>query len=443
MLGAGARMEIHKKRRPELVAGLRECLRAIWVDHQIYVDVATLVDFDEVESRLSTEEQKVLKRYVGERPLVNFAQAFLNNRFEYRAYTHGARERLTEFCDVHELAEAMVCSIEKLPHEYTFALAFSDALNSVIPEGQWSISPTIHVAKGDLFRSKFPFHREEVPDDDRFMVKFAKLLDQPVPAPDKAHIIFCMSGYLQRFSASPSQEVVDLQIRSFFGLALVFNVVQYHVPPPKMEHVYVYAHVPNAHGPNEPWLRFALSTSTSRVIQALNAANTGPTWGWTDLAGNGGEWVRWVLEHHKGERLVRAARWFFDSFGADSLLLQYLQAMICLEILVGDEASKGQETSIVFTLKNRCAYLIGVDLAERDKIMRDIGRIYQVRSDIVHNGLSQLSTEDRALLPLLRWYCARVITTEAQRLGAVVPPPPNTGMQLTLENAEGAKAGQD
>jgi hypothetical protein len=69
-------------------------------------------------------------------------------------------------------------------------------------------------------------------------------------------------------------------------------------------------------------------------------------------------------------------------------------------------------------LRNRCAYLIGKDQRQREEILDDFGRIYDVRSQIVHRGKSRLSREEQGLFYKLRWMCFRVVQEEIRLLEA-------------------------
>ena len=417
-------MQIHKKRRPALVAAVQRAFATIYVDHAIYIDDDTLGGFDDAEREVSADELKALKNCVGERPLHAFASGFLSERLEGREFAKDDRETLTDALgdsSFSALAEEMVAALESLPFEYLCSFALSDQIDASLDDGgPWGIAPNISVAKGDAFDLAHPNYSADRPDQDRFLLQIARLLDEHLPKAGTAHLTVHVKGHLQRYAAyAPTQEAADQAIRTFFGLALVFNVVSYSPAFGQQTEVRVHVHRPRS-GPAEPFIQFRLSTSTSRVLRGLRFVEQikepgHRAWPKTPQM----VWVQWVLSHDKGERLHRAARWFFDSFGSDSVLMQYLQAMICMEILLGDAQTKDGDISVGALIRNRCAYLIGKDVDEREEISANIKRIYATRSAIVHNGLSEMSSDDRKLLATLRWYCARVIEMEASRLGAV------------------------
>ena len=92
-------------------------------------------------------------------------------------------------------------------------------------------------------------------------------------------------------------------------------------------------------------------------------------------------------------------------------LLSFVQATVAMEILLG-EGSKSDVIGIGELLRNRCAYLIGKSRGQREELLKDFEKIYDVRSKIVHRGKSRLTFEERSLFNKLQWMCRRVISEE-------------------------------
>jgi hypothetical protein len=98
----------------------------------------------------------------------------------------------------------------------------------------------------------------------------------------------------------------------------------------------------------------------------------------------------------KSKPIILASQWLFDSHtGHDEL--SYVQAMVVLEILLGDKAMS-DEIGLGRLLGNRCAYLIGVNHEQRSELLRRFSDIYAVRSEIVHRGKHRLNVKERGLL---------------------------------------------
>jgi hypothetical protein len=115
------------------------------------------------------------------------------------------------------------------------------------------------------------------------------------------------------------------------------------------------------------------------------------------------------------DSVILGAQWLFDSYCGSDSLLQFVQAAVVMEILLGNKEASDQ-TGLGVLLANRCAYSIAVSHSQRAQVMADFKRIYEVRSKIVHRGKSRLSSEERRLFDRLRWLCRRVIQREAELL---------------------------
>lgn len=117
----------------------------------------------------------------------------------------------------------------------------------------------------------------------------------------------------------------------------------------------------------------------------------------------------------KADAIILASQWLFDSYVGKDELLSYIQAMVVLEILLGDKAAS-EEIGLGQLLRNRCAYLISTTPKERAELLQDFNKIYEVRSQIVHRGKHRLNADERVLFHRLRWMCRRVIQEEVKLL---------------------------
>jgi hypothetical protein len=82
-----------------------------------------------------------------------------------------------------------------------------------------------------------------------------------------------------------------------------------------------------------------------------------------------------------------------------------------LEILFGDQAAS-DVVGIGQLIANRCAYLIGKTVEERERIIRDIRRLYATRSAIVHRGKDNLTSAENSDFTQLRRLCRRSLREE-------------------------------
>ena len=116
--------------------------------------------------------------------------------------------------------------------------------------------------------------------------------------------------------------------------------------------------------------------------------------------------------------IIRSAQWYFDSYCGDDELLSYIQATVALEILLGDKKIS-KKTGLSELLGNRCAYLISKSNKERESILNDFRAIYEIRSQIVHNGMNRLNIKERIFLDKLHKLCRRTINKEIELLNDV------------------------
>lgn len=119
----------------------------------------------------------------------------------------------------------------------------------------------------------------------------------------------------------------------------------------------------------------------------------------------------------EAQAITLAGEWLLDSHGGRDARLNYVQAMVVLEVLLGDKADS-DEIGLGKLLRNRCAYLIGASHQERASLLKDFDDIYEVRSQIVHRGMPQLSIRERVLFQKLHDICNRVIQREVDLLRA-------------------------
>jgi hypothetical protein len=117
----------------------------------------------------------------------------------------------------------------------------------------------------------------------------------------------------------------------------------------------------------------------------------------------------------KSRKLLLACQWLFDSYCVTNELLSFVETAVAMEILLGDKASSDL-MGLGELLRNRCAYLIGTTHSEREEVLADFKKIYDVRCDIVHAGKSRLSRAEWDLFSKLRAICALVIQAEVRLL---------------------------
>lgn len=120
-----------------------------------------------------------------------------------------------------------------------------------------------------------------------------------------------------------------------------------------------------------------------------------------------------ILDDYKNfEKILLSSRWYFDSLGTKNELLAFIQLMVSMEILLGDDRKISDSIGIGNLLSNRCAYLLGQSNSERKQLIKDFKEIYDIRSKIVHRGKPKLLPTEREKYNKLRNITKKVISKE-------------------------------
>ena len=127
------------------------------------------------------------------------------------------------------------------------------------------------------------------------------------------------------------------------------------------------------------------------------------------------ERIRSALSNGGASRLQSAARWFLDSHTGNNAQVKFVQVVIAFEILLGDE-KMSKDTGIGTLMANRCAYMIGTDARDRERIIHDMQSGYRIRGRIVHAGASILTHEEKLTFLRMQELCALVITHEVHAM---------------------------
>jgi hypothetical protein len=122
-----------------------------------------------------------------------------------------------------------------------------------------------------------------------------------------------------------------------------------------------------------------------------------------------------VLAAFAHQQTRSSARWLLDSEVGSNGLLQVVQATISLEILLGDQRQAG-ELGVVGLLANRLAYFVGKTPSERDALLSEFKKLYDLRSQIVHAGKAVLSDKEGNAVYRLRALARRCLSQQIFQL---------------------------
>jgi Apea-like HEPN len=286
----------------------------------------------------------------------------------------------------------------------------------LLPPGENRIAlndQVVLVRADDNFQGSYPFKTEEKPPPS------LGLLDVPLSwEPSAEYMQISANGFVGPYGGSTPAWHAESILRTFRGLGIalrLFKVTRkytFSFGPfgPKTSHFIIHRQLSDQSWQFEH--RLDLSDQRSHALDTLEKNPDAERWANFILS----QQMRAVFSGGpKADLITLASEWLFDSYTGHDELLSYVQAMVVLEILLGDKAAS-KEIGLGRLLSNRCAYLIGKTQEERAAILRDFDQIYDVRSDIVHRGKSRLTRDELELFSKLQWFCHRVIYKEIELL---------------------------
>lgn len=410
--------------RNALAVGLKD----VQVRHGMFLDQDSLIALLPAEPVLPQHgaARERLNYIFDELPLVDFVSGTISRELseldEYKADVE--REPLVaiqSFSDTAALAERLVAQFDSLPWQYTLTFKLPEPLSSLfeVERPGYDLDPQTRIARPIAgFGEQYPLQPLSERHLKRIYGAGSLLIGPRVPEWQDGRIYFQtqFDGFVGAYGLSLTSDGAKRRLKSFFGLGLalrVFRISRNYMPSqPKLECLF-------HRMVDKKWVIDSRLELTETESEAFSSIELHDLDGQLDDDKKRLSWAqRGLHKIHKtlsagedAEGLLLASQWLFDSYTGKDELLNYVQAMVVLEILLGDKASADQ-IGLGELLRNRCAYLIGTTAKQREKILHDFKAIYQVRSQIVHRGKHRLSLRDRSLFATLQWYCRRVIQEE-------------------------------
>ncbi|MDO9371512.1 MAG: HEPN domain-containing protein [Gammaproteobacteria bacterium] len=375
---------------------------------------------------------KMLK-LVGEAPLVDFVSGTLARELfetqEYQAEEGPAPlTSIPAYVNLAALADRLVDDFNSLPWKYTVTAPLPSVFSDVFcPNiGRVTLSDTVSICRGDeAFANEYPLASGIEKRDQTIagggLLSGLLIGNKPAWAADRAYLQVSVEGFIGKYtSTEPLLDAIGV-LRAFFGLGLalrLFKPGSTYQPYPQREKLYIHRRVSDA------WVIEEVHELESRHSETIRDLKLHDLDGALDTDAKRVVWMNERLsaisavfragEHARN--IVLGAQWLLDSHCGSDELLQFVQAAVVVEILLGGKASSDL-TGLGELLSNRCAYLIATSHAQRNELLQDFRDIYEVRSKIVHRGKSRLDLGERTLFNKLRWMCRRIIQEEVELLG--------------------------
>lgn len=405
--------------RPALIGKLTDILGRISLSNNFFIDSTPFRELADIDERFAKKQNgRRSQDYVSERPLEDFMFEFLSEEIQStRTYDSDAEElplsKIEEYRDLPSVAERLVSEFESLPRHYKLFIRLPVwGLKEILSAERVELSDSLSLINpGQEFTATFtpPIYRPRRRNPFSFLFS----LEAREPRLDwQSYYVYCeinVEGFVGIYEDTTPIKSADFLVRALCGLGLVLQLFEMNYSP-TLDDVYLKIYESNGDKWDAKKARL-LSTELAQGLEKLSLQGpfTPTITPRQRYALN--EIKRLFSNEQKYEKLLRAARWYFDSYCGDNELLAFVKATICLEMLLG-EKKLSEKTGVMELIRTRCAYLIGLDHTDREQIEKDFTEIYKTRSNIVHNGQDRLTKPEKESLYKLRWLCYRVIKKE-------------------------------
>lgn len=419
-------IELHQRARSRMAEQLAEILLNISIHDGCFVTARSLLPLVALDRTLptNTPEIRILHSYIDDEPAYHFFSEYINltvsREMKYASGQNFNLNKVPYFNDVESASRHLVSELTTLPWKYLiYYNLWGDAAQLMPPDlDEFVLSDNtrlIRVSAENIHN--FPKPPNNVVDGS--LASMFGLFGHSADEISIGRVAFVTEaeGFIGRYAISEPLRRAESRLRAFLGLCLATGVLSsgnsYMPSPPKQR--LLIQRLDNES--DEIERTDELDDDFNRAITKLEPLKLGP--GHDQKASDFVKHYQLELmraafkDTQTGRQIQLAARWHFDSNANSGELLSFIQAMVCLEIVLGDQ-NEASENGLGETIRNRCAYLIGKSIEDRQRIIEDIKNIYRVRSKIVHTGKDSLSGKERIMMFRLRQICSQVLQAELE-----------------------------
>lgn len=385
-----------------------------------YIAFSDLKWVRELIDILPPDANEKIDRFVGEGGLVRFIKTEIQSEIDRtdprpKIIAGKPLSQLPFVANPVSFARRLITKLKSLPirHRLTAALPgpFSHFLVNEIPDSV-SLPSGITISKGFALPAPLPVHSEHAAVDTDLFNDWllSEEVDREINS-DRLYFSMPMLGYAVPASSSVMGRQFEDNIRAFFGAAMALNVMTYGAGGETSKLPYLMVHDEKTREILTTELleddlvdrqyycstqAFAKRRSKDIHVAYASAIKKIETIFNDDL---------------DCRRLFSACIWFYRARVNRRPLDALLQATIAIEVMLGDrKAAEG--IGLTNLLASRCAYLLGKSSAHRAEIGEKFRRVYELRSQIVHEGRHILKAGDRTTVQIANTLCAEIISRE-------------------------------
>ena len=431
---------LHKDCLKRLSEQIAKDLHWLNVKNRMFLENWSISFLRHIDSTLPKQKpgKDKIEQYVSDTPVSDFVYESLSKELhqeqEYDSEAESASiTQLDGYKDSAAVAERLVQAFESLPWEYSLAIkldnkfgeSFAKTLKTFVINDSFAI-----LTPDEDFKNQFPIQTGSESKPEGLGSLMALLSNVAQPSWNDALSYLCIKtcGFIGYYGeTNPLRESTSV-IKAFCGIGIALRLFRvnytYRYSPVKACFT-IHRHAGNA------WTLERTHDLTSDFSEAFSCLETDNLEGQIKTDEEQTRWsenrlklISSVFTHaHEAEKILLASEWLFDSYCGSNELLSFVQTVVAMEILLGDKAVSDL-MGLGELLRNRCAYLIGKSQKQRDDILNDFKRIYDLRCQIVHRGKSRLTEHERNLFYDFRRLCQSVIREEIALLQKDIDKPP-------------------
>lgn len=401
-----------------LILQISEGLRQLSVDHDCFVFSSGFSWCDALSELFTPSQLDKLQDYCGEDPIRQFIHGQVAGTMRHTySYNKGVSNiTLTsypEFSDPVKSSRKIVKNLKQLPYQYRISVQLpqeiSKSLDNFIKVHQLSESVWIHPSRS--IPDPFPIsHNNPLVDNDLFDRFISD--DKYDLQPDRTLLSIRASGYVGLYRTPLVPHASDI-LKAFYGAALAVGLFKYGTSFQNPEDSFFIIHQISKSATEIVFTEAVDSDLTANSCR-LRVTPQG------DLSDEEyGEKIENLLNavscifgsDKHARKIFTSCVWLFRSHTSFNPLDSLLESTIAIEALLGDRENQAK-LGISRLLGNRCAYLLGTSMQEREDIIQQFDGIYQLRSDVVHSGKHRVNSHERKTSELSKSLCARIIRQE-------------------------------
>jgi hypothetical protein len=402
-------------------------LPEIRVQNKMFLESWSAGNLRNVESTIpqTGSIKEKLEQYIGEAPVSDFVYETISKELHQGQQfdSESASIPLTQLDDYtnpEAIAKRLIYDFESLPWVYSLTIKLDNEFGSLFAKSlnEFAICDSLKlITPNDAFTKEFP-PQSESESKEPGLASIFNYYQAGFQDWDKSssYLQFKTNGFIGYYGeTSPLRNTIS-RLKAFCGIGIALHLfTRNHAYSHLMVRSSVLIHrligsswnVERTHD-----LETDLSEALSNLVLPDAAKNLKSEAEQTYWIQSRLGLIKSVFTHEiEAEKVILASQWLFDSYCGSNELLSFVQMVVAMEILLGDKAVSDL-MGLGELLRNRCAYLIGDSQSQREEVLDDFKKIYDLRCQIVHRGKRRLAEEERALFFRFRWMCHRVIHKE-------------------------------